>query len=258
MSIHTNPLHHVSYPRSNTYAAEWVFENLMGPNPLWLLESLTRHLTIEGGDRVLDLGCGKALTSIFLAKEFGAQVWATDLWIDAAENESRVREKGVDDLVHCVHAEAHNLAFDPGSFDAVVCVDAYHYFGTADLYLGYILGFLKPGGRIGVIVPALTEELGSEVPEELVPYWEWDFCSFHTPAWWAHHWEKTGRVHVESAGFMEDGWRDWLRFDEAMEARTSGWRKEGASRSAAMLRADQGRNLGFCQVVATKLEHPTR
>jgi len=36
--------------------------------------------------RVLDLGCGKALSSIFLAKEYGTQVWATDLWISATDN----------------------------------------------------------------------------------------------------------------------------------------------------------------------------
>ena len=35
--------------------------------------------------KILDLGCGKGLTSIFLAKEFGVQVYATDLWITAAE-----------------------------------------------------------------------------------------------------------------------------------------------------------------------------
>ena len=35
---------------------------------------------LEPGMRVLDLGCGKGLSSIFLAKEFGVQVWAADLW----------------------------------------------------------------------------------------------------------------------------------------------------------------------------------
>ncbi|MEZ5227484.1 MAG: hypothetical protein R2710_12635 [Acidimicrobiales bacterium] len=46
----------------------------MGPNALWLTEALTEVMTIEPGMKVLDLGCGKAMSSIFLAKEFGAQV----------------------------------------------------------------------------------------------------------------------------------------------------------------------------------------
>src|ERR1700735_2865332 len=74
-----NPLYHSRYRRSNAYDPQWVFANLMGPHPLWLVEALVESLPIEPGMRVLDLGCGTALTSIFLAKEFGARVWATDL-----------------------------------------------------------------------------------------------------------------------------------------------------------------------------------
>ena len=53
--------------------------------------------------RVLDMGCGKAISSIFLAQEFGVQVWATDLWISAAENWQRIRETEVADRVFPIH-----------------------------------------------------------------------------------------------------------------------------------------------------------
>jgi cyclopropane fatty-acyl-phospholipid synthase-like methyltransferase len=59
-----NPLFHPRYPRSNNYDADWVFANQMGPNALWLMEALVEKLHIEPGMRVLDLGCGKAMTSI--------------------------------------------------------------------------------------------------------------------------------------------------------------------------------------------------
>jgi cyclopropane fatty-acyl-phospholipid synthase-like methyltransferase len=80
---------------------EWILRNLMGPNPVWLLEAILDDLQIEPGMRVLDLGCGRAVTSIVLAKETGATVFATDLWIDAAGNWDRIREagaRGPDDL----------------------------------------------------------------------------------------------------------------------------------------------------------------
>jgi cyclopropane fatty-acyl-phospholipid synthase-like methyltransferase len=43
-------------------------------------------MAVEPGMRVLDLGCGRAITSVFLAREFGARVWAADMWIDPTPN----------------------------------------------------------------------------------------------------------------------------------------------------------------------------
>jgi len=58
----------------------------MGPNSLWLTEWLCEAIDLKPNMRVLDLGCGKAISSVFLAKEFGVQVWAYDLWIKATDN----------------------------------------------------------------------------------------------------------------------------------------------------------------------------
>jgi cyclopropane fatty-acyl-phospholipid synthase-like methyltransferase len=240
------------FPRSTGYDAKWVIDNLMGPNVLWLAEFLGEAMTLSTGMRVLDMGCGKAVSSIFLAREFGVQVWATDLWIAADENRRRIEEAGMADRVFPIHAEAHALPFAGGFFDAAVSLDAYHYFGTDDLYLGYYSRFVKPGGQIGIVVPGLTQEIGADIPTHLAPHWVWDFCSFHSPDWWRTHWEKTGLVDVSTADWLQDGWQLWLRWLEACE-------KAGASASpdeAEMLRTDQGRYLGFTRVVATRRESP--
>ena len=42
-----------------------------------------------------------------------------------------------------------------------------------------------------------------------------DFWSFHSPAWWKRHWGKSGAVDIEVADLIPDGWRHWLRWDEA-------------------------------------------
>ena len=62
-------------------------EMLMGPNSARILEELLKRypLQLSGENRVLDLGCGKGLTSLILAKETGAKVWANDLWVNAEE-----------------------------------------------------------------------------------------------------------------------------------------------------------------------------
>jgi cyclopropane fatty-acyl-phospholipid synthase-like methyltransferase len=54
----------------------------MGPNALWLMEHLAERLDLQPGQRVLDLGCGTAITSIFLAREYDVRVHAADLWIE--------------------------------------------------------------------------------------------------------------------------------------------------------------------------------
>src|SRR5215210_2761229 len=153
------------YPRSTQYEADWVLENLMGPNVLWLTEALSQVMDFTPGMRILDMGCGKAVSSIFLAKEFGAQVWATDLWINASENWERVCSAGGENYVYPIHAEAHELPFAEGFFDAMVSMDAYHYFGTDDLYTSYFSRFVKPGGEIGIVVPGVREEFDGKLPE---------------------------------------------------------------------------------------------
>lgn len=235
------------YPRAAQYEPQWVMDNQMGPNALWLAEALAEKLTLRPGMRVLDLGCGRAMTSIFLAREFGVQVWANDLWIPAAENWERVREAGLEASVFPMHAEAHALPYADGFFDAVVSIDAYHYFGTDDLYIGYITRFLRSGGQIGIVSPGLTTEIDAP-PEPLRPYWPWDFASFHSADWWRRHWARTGKVQVEHAGMLPDGWRHWLRWLETCAAAGNA----SGDDEAQMLRIDAGRTVGFARVTARK------
>ena len=237
------------YPRSAGYPPEWVLENLMGPNALWLAESLCQVLDLQPNMRVLDMGCGKAISSIFLAKEFGVQVWATDLWISASENWTRIAAAGMQDRVFPIHAEAHALPYAEGFFDAAVSLDAYHYFGTDDLYLGTYSKLVKPGGQIGIVVPGLTREFEAGVPEHLAAYWDWEFCSLHSPEWWKHHWEKTGKVEVIQAENLPDGWEQWHLWMQVCEE--AGY--PGDAKELAMLEADGGRDLGLTRVVARRM-----
>ncbi|MFN0146570.1 MAG: SAM-dependent methyltransferase [Dehalococcoidia bacterium] len=234
-----------AYPRSAAYSRDWAVENLMGPNALWLAEALCQVLPLQPGMRVLDLGCGKGLTSVFLAKEFGVEVWATDLWIGATDNLRRFEAAAVSDRVFPIHAEAHTLPFAHGFFDAIVSVDAYHYFGTADLYLSYLAPFLKQGGQLGIVVPGFVYEVET-APEHLAPFWHPDFWSFHTPAWWQRHWERSALVSVAHADTVPGGARDWESWIETTDPANRGFHEY------EMIRTDAGRTLGFSRVVATR------
>lgn len=88
------------FPRTAKYNPEWITASVSGAaNPLWMTEWLTEAMDLRPGMRVLDLGCGRAASSVFLRREFGVQVWATDLWFSAEESLQRFQVAGVDDAV---------------------------------------------------------------------------------------------------------------------------------------------------------------
>jgi ubiquinone/menaquinone biosynthesis C-methylase UbiE len=168
-------------------------------NPLWMTEWLCESLAVKPGMRVLDLGCGRAMSSVFLRREFGVQVWATDLWFDASENIQRIRDAGVEDGVFAIHADACSLPFAAGFFDAVVSIDSFVYYGTDDLYLNYLARFLKPAGRLAIAGVGLMRELGGAIPSHLREWWTADMCCLHSASWWRQHWARTGLLDIEVA-----------------------------------------------------------
>ena len=234
------------FPRSAKYHPEWVVASASSAaNALWMTEWLTTALDLRPGMRVLDLGCGRAASSIFLHREFGVQVWATDLWFSASENIQRIRDAGIDDGVFPIHADARSLPFAADFFDAIVCIDSYFYYGTDDLYLHYLARFVKPGGQVGMAGAGLVQEIDGPVPEHLREWWAQDmpWC-LHSAAWWRRHWERTGIMDIELADTMPDGWQLWLDWhrviapDNALEIKA--------------IEADRGNTIGYVRLVARR------
>lgn len=245
------------FPRSARYERDWMLDNQMGPNALWLMEWLTQGMDLQPGMRVLDLGCGRAMTSIYLAREFGVRVFAGDLWINPDSNWGRVCEAGVADLVTPLRLEAHALPFPQGFFDAVVSVDSYQYFGTDVLYLGYLSGFIRPGGALGIVVPGLMQPFGESVPEHLARpqsngkvFWEEECWSFQTADFWRGLWRRSSRITDVQVDTQADGWRHWRDFELALAA--SG--KSLFPSDAEALEQDGGRYIGFIRALARRTE----
>jgi cyclopropane fatty-acyl-phospholipid synthase-like methyltransferase len=186
------------FPRSNEYHPEWLIASCSGgANALWLTEWLTSVVDLRPGMRVLDLGCGRAMSSVFLRREFRVEVWATDLWFSASENLRRVRDAGVEDGVYPLHADARSLPFAGDFFDVIVSIDSFPYYGTDDYYLNYLTRFVKPGGAIGIAGAGLMREMETPLPDSLAAWWEPSMCGLHSAAWRHRHWEKTGILDVE-------------------------------------------------------------
>lgn len=246
------------FPRSNRYDPDWIVDGSMGPHPLWLAEALTHVVDLRPGMRVLDLGCGKALTSIFLAREFGVQVFAVDLWTPVDGNWERIVAAGEWSRVTPIQAEAHALPFAAGFFDAIVSIDAYHYFGTDVLYLHYLSRFLCPGGVLGLVMPGLMRPFpGGRVPAHLREpqangkvFWEDECVSFQTVEGWRRLVSQCPRVALTLADALPEGWRLWHDFERAVEQAGKGQFPSDAE----TLERDAGRYLGFIRVVARRTD----
>ncbi|RJP68693.1 MAG: methyltransferase domain-containing protein [Candidatus Abyssobacteria bacterium SURF_17] len=257
MSQANHVLYRPEFPRSDSYDPEWVMDNQMGPNALWLLEWLCASLDLKPDMRVLDLGCGTAMTSVFLAREFNVRVWAADLWVNPDENWKRVCSAGLSDHIFPMRVEAHSLPFAREFFDAVISVDAYHYFGTDELYLGYLSCFVRPHGVIAIAVPGLMQHIEKGVPEHLSrkqsnghAFWEDECISFHTAQWWRALWERSNRVEVAVADTMPEGWKLWRDFEIVLESA----KKNQFPSVAEALDADQGQYVGFVRLVGNRKE----
>jgi len=243
------------YPRSAKYDPEWVLKGWMGPNVIWLTEWLCEKMELKPGMRVLDMGCGKALSSVFLAREFGVQVWANDLWVSTTENWQRIKEAGLENQIYPIHAEAHDLPYAEEFFDAIVSLDSYQYYGTDDLYLPSFIKLLKPGGQIGIVVPGLVKDFNGPVPEHLMrpnkvrgTFWVDECWCFHTAAWWQNHWGKLSVTKDVAADVLPDGWKDWLQYENACDkADTLIFPSE-----VPALEEDAGRYLALVRVLARR------
>ncbi|MEL7569913.1 MAG: methyltransferase domain-containing protein [Eubacteriaceae bacterium] len=201
------------FGKNTNFDKDFLLQNMMGPNCVRILEELTENIEINPDMRILDLACGCGLTSIYLAQEYNTTVFAADLWINPTNNYLRFKKFGLDNKVIPIHTEAHALPFADEYFDAVFCIDAFHYFGADENYLDkHLAPLVKKGGIIAVSIPGLKKEFANGVPEELMPFWQ-DDINFYTLSWWKSLWQQSDKIeitHSFSHLCHSLAWEEWL------------------------------------------------
>jgi cyclopropane fatty-acyl-phospholipid synthase-like methyltransferase len=238
-----DPLASQRFPRSSRYNPEWIIAAVSGgANSLWLTEWLTEEMPLRPGMRLLDLGCGRGTSSVFLHQEFGVEVWAADLWFSVDERAERFRDAGVQNSVFPIHADARTLPFATEFFDAIISIDSFVYYGTDDLYLNYLARFVKPDGPIGIAGAGLVQEFDGHIPDHLQTWWQPSMTCLHSADWWRQHWERSGVARVMLADTLPDGWRLWRDWQHAVAPDNQV--------EIETLSADQGRHLGYVRAIA--------
>ena len=205
------------YPQLQGLTRNQIYQGEMGPGGLILASEMSRRIPLQKNMRVMDLGCGKGATSIFLARTYSATVYAIDLWISASEIFTAVRKADCEDKVVPFNLDTtKELPFADEYFDVIFCMDAWHYFGANPGFLAQISKYLKPGGYLVIGNPCFDREFQNPPPKAYEAFWTNEFSKYHSPKWWKELVQKSGIFPEVTAEEMQDGivlWEDLLLHD---------------------------------------------
>lgn len=115
-------------------------------------QRLLELLSLEPGDRLLDVACGTGAVAIPAAKEVGSsgQVTAIDYSsCMVAEAEKQAKKHGLSNIT-CACMEAPKLESPDNSFDALTCGFALFFFPDMKSALAEMRRVLVPRGKLGL------------------------------------------------------------------------------------------------------------
>jgi arsenite methyltransferase len=137
---------------SSTVQEACIIDQLLGdtlrPGGLDLTAHAAALAGIRTHHRVLDVGCGKGTTAVYLAQQYACSVTGIDLSVPMImSSRARAAEKGLAGKISFLLADGENLPFNDGSFDAVMCECALSLMPHQEQAAREIQRVLKPQGR---------------------------------------------------------------------------------------------------------------
>lgn len=213
---------------------EIIKENMMGPNSVLITKELIKNIELKKNAKILDLGCGKGLSSIVLSKKFEkAQIFAVDLLVKAEENYNRFKELDLHNNIIPLNADANNLPFAKEYFDLIISVDSYHYYGLKPAFFkNNIKPFCKNNSIIKIAVPAMKKNVHKNIPEEMKKFWKKeDLELWQTKEFYNRRFKnELENLEIKEMKCNTEAWNDWLNTDNPY-----------AIEDKEMMNADNGR-----------------
>lgn len=122
-----------------------------------MIEATHEKVNPRQGEKILDIGCGRATDGIELAKKGAVVIGLEPSNVMIMNATNNIAENGVDMAV--IHGVGECLPFRPQSMDKVMCKGALDHFLDPAIVMGQIATVLKPEGE-AIIAIANFESLG--------------------------------------------------------------------------------------------------
>jgi ubiquinone/menaquinone biosynthesis C-methylase UbiE len=152
---------------------------------------MIRHMPLQPGQRMLDVGCGTGQPAVRLARATGCSVVGitiNQMQIERAN--ARAQAAGVSDRVQFEYADAMELPYADGSFDAVWALESIFHMPDRAQVLREMVRVIRPGGQI--LIADVVEEVPLTAEERRVFFAAVEATSLTTREHYRHLLESAG------------------------------------------------------------------
>lgn len=127
-------------------------------------QRLAELCALEPGQTILNVGSGSGISAAYVVEHYGCRVVGVDIlpgMVASAQNWAH--ERGLAAQMEFRLADAQDLPFDDGSFDAVICESVNVFVPDKPKAIGEYVRVVKPGGFVG-----LNEAIWLKIPSDQV------------------------------------------------------------------------------------------
>jgi len=130
------------------------------PGGLAATAKLADALKIDNNTHVIDIGCGKGTTAVFLAEKYGCRVTAVDISEDLIETaKSLAEKKGLGKRITFFVGDATDIPLPDNTFDVALSQAVLVFFGDKTPAIREAGRVLKKGGRAGWLELSWKQEM---------------------------------------------------------------------------------------------------